>query len=188
VTAAQGGSPNCPPNPAGLLDDNVVARLDEVGQQWTPDLSRPRLPAQGPQNDLPVTPVSATATSGRAQSAVDGINDSHYYTVWQSSEDLPQSVTLDLGEVQDRIGMLLYVPKYQVPGTPVADGSITAFTVLTSADGESYTEAATGTWESDPTMKIVTFEPVAARYVRPLVEAAEGGGPAATETSVGRAP
>ena len=118
----------------------------------------------------------------------NGINDNHYYTVWQSSADLPQSVTLDLGEVQDRIGMLLYVPKCEVPATPAAEGSITAFTVLTSVDGESYTEAATGTWESDPTMKVATFEPVAARYVRLRAEAAEGGAAAATEISVGRAP
>jgi alpha-L-fucosidase len=95
---------------------------------------------------------------------------------------------LDLGEVQDQIGMLLYVPQYRATATPVVDGSISAFTVLTSADGDSYAEAAAGVWEADPTVKVVTFDPVAARYVRLQAEAATGEYAAATEISVGRAP
>jgi len=73
---------NCPPNPAGLLDDNIVQRLAEVGARWSPDLSRPPLPAQPAQNERPVTPVGASATSGYAPAAIDGINDSNDYTVW----------------------------------------------------------------------------------------------------------
>jgi alpha-L-fucosidase len=179
---------NCPPNPAGRLDDNIVQRLAEVGARWSPDLSRPPLPAQPPQNDLPVTPVGATASSGSAEAAVDGINDSEYYTVWESDPGLPQSITLDLGQVEPDIGILLYVPKYEVVATPVSDGSISSYSILTSVDGANFTEVAAGTWPADPSMKVATFEPVAARYVRLEAHEALGNYAAATEISVGRRP
>lgn len=55
---------NCPPNPEGLLDDNIVNRLTEVGQLWNPDTSRALLPQQGPQIEIPITPLVAAAASG----------------------------------------------------------------------------------------------------------------------------
>ncbi|UCE08538.1 MAG: alpha-L-fucosidase, partial [bacterium] len=76
---------NCPPNPDGKLDDNIVNRLKDVGLVWNPNMSRPPLPPQGSQNERPITPVSATATSGNAAYAIDGLNDRFYYSVWQTS-------------------------------------------------------------------------------------------------------
>jgi alpha-L-fucosidase len=179
---------NCPPNPEGLLDDNIVQRLAEVGERWSPDPSRPPLPEQPPQNVLPVTPARASSSSGQAAVAIDGLNDSHYYSVWESSAGLPADITLDLGEVESDIGILLYVPKYVVTATPVTDGAITSYSVLTSVDGEVFTEATSGTWPADSSMKVATFAPVDARYVRLVAEAAEGDFAAATEISVGRRP
>ena len=49
----------------------------------------------------PVTPATATATSGTALNAIDGMVDwaggVAVQTLWVASGSLPQSVTLDLG-------------------------------------------------------------------------------------------
>jgi alpha-L-fucosidase len=179
---------NCPPNPAVLLDDNIVQRLAEVGARWSPDLSRPPLPSQPPQNELPVTPVGTSATSGWPERAIDGINDSDYYSVWESSPGLPESITLDLGQVEPDIGILLCVPAYEIVATPLTDGAITTYSISTSTDGQSFTEATAGSWPADTAMKVATFGPVAARYVRLEAQAAVGNYAAATEISVGRRP
>ena len=76
---------NCPPNRDGLLDATIVARLADVGKMWSPDASRSPLPSQGLQIDHPYTPVAATATSGTATSAIDGINDTNRFTIWQTT-------------------------------------------------------------------------------------------------------
>ncbi|MGC4090234.1 MAG: discoidin domain-containing protein [Polyangiaceae bacterium] len=176
---------NCPPNRDGLLDDAIVSRLAEVGAAWSPDPSRPPLPAQGPQNSHPYTPVSASATSGRAVSAIDGINDWSYYTVWTSAGALPQSVTLDLGESKPDVGFLGYVPRYVADQGPSSEGAITSYRVLVSVDGSEFSEAARGEWAPDARMKARAFGPVPARYVRLEALAANGAYAAATEITVG---
>ena len=50
--------------------DAIVELLRDVGASWTPNLARPPLPAQPPQNEHPYTPVSATATSGDANAVL----------------------------------------------------------------------------------------------------------------------
>src|SRR4029077_2255899 len=75
---------NCPPNSDGLFDPAIVDALASYGQAWTPNPSRPPLPAQGLSNDFPYMPVSATATSGTAYSAIDGVDDLANFSVWQS--------------------------------------------------------------------------------------------------------
>jgi alpha-L-fucosidase len=74
---------NCPPNRTGTLDAAIVTRLGEVGAMWSPNTSRPTLPAQGAQIEYPYTAASATATSGTAASAIDGINDYNRNTIWR---------------------------------------------------------------------------------------------------------
>ena len=179
---------NCPPNRQGLMDAAIVTRLTEVGQAWSPNTSRPPLPSQGTQIEFPYTPVSATSTSGNAANAaraIDGINDYNRYTIWRSSGALPQSVTLDLGSTKPDVGLLGYVPEY-VTNAAVTAGAITSYAVLVSTDGTTFTEATSGTWAADRKMKVATFGPVAARYVRLEARAASGGSVAvATEVSVG---
>ena len=41
---------NCPPNRDGLLPAGIVTLLRNVGAAWTPNASRPPLPAQGPRS------------------------------------------------------------------------------------------------------------------------------------------
>jgi alpha-L-fucosidase len=176
---------NCPPNRDGLLDASMVAILTQVGSLWNPNLERAPLPAQGAQNDLPYTPVGASATSGYAANAIDGVDTYNVYSVWQSSGALPQSITLDLGVERPDVGILNYVPLYSGRESPSTDGAITAYAVLTGSNGNDFTVATTGAWPANTAMKTAVFGPVAARYVRLEARAATGNSAAATEITVG---
>jgi alpha-L-fucosidase len=177
---------NCPPNREGLLDREIVARLRDVGRAWSPNLSRPPLPAQGPQNEQPYTPVSAAATSGDANSAIDGKNDQMVITLWEPPGPLPQSITLDLGHVRPDVGWLGCVPRYYDERSSV-EGNVTAYRVLTSTDGNEFSEAARGSWAADGRMKVAAFAPTPARFVRFEIRASSGRA-AVTELTVGARP
>lgn len=174
---------NCPPSRAGTLDAAIVELLRQVGAAWKPDAARPPLPAQGPQNEHPYTPVAATATSGDASAAIDGKNDSGFHSMWQPTGALPQHVTLDLGQVRADVGWLGCAPS-ATGDSSTTTGNVTSFRVLVSSDGAAFTEAAAGTWAADGKMKAATFGPVAARYVRFEVRTANGS-PAVNEVTVG---
>lgn len=173
---------NCPPNPNGKLDTNIVNRLAEIGKAWSPNLSRAPLPAQPTPLEHPVTPVSATATSGTAANAIDGMSDwvsgKAVQTLWQSAAGLPQSVTMDLGAVWTPIDMLTYLPRFDHTGdvaSPfITTGNITGYNIYVSTDGKAFTRVANGTWSGDKTVKRARFAPVSARYVRLEATSAAG--------------
>ncbi len=173
---------NCPPNRDGLLDADIVTELAQVGAAWSPDPTRPPLPPQGRLIEHPYTPISATATSGVAANAIDGRNDTSVHTVWQTTAALPQSVTLDLGQIYPDIGMLTYVPPYSAAsgGAGVSTGAVTSYGILVSHDGATFTEATSGDWPADGKLKTAIFGPVAARYVRFEARAAMGSAVAIT--------
>jgi alpha-L-fucosidase len=178
---------NCPPNRDGKLDAAIVARLRDVGAAWTPNAARPPLPAQGPQNERPYTPIAATASSGDAGAAIDGKNDTDFISMWRPTGALPQAITLDLGRVRPDVGWLGCVPRYHKEKSS-AEGNVTSYRILTSSDGSQFAEAAAGSWPADGRMKVAAFGPVPARYVRFEVRAANGGSPAITELTVGGRP
>src|SRR5262249_29187369 len=106
---------NCPPNRQGVLDAAIDSRLGEVGAAWSKDTARAPLPPRGRQMEHRNTPLSATAPSGTAANAIDGINDNYTSqpnTIWRTSGALPQSITIDLGAMKPDVGMLDYVPEY----------------------------------------------------------------------------
>ena len=174
---------NCPPNRDGILDATIVTLLRSVGAAWSPNRARPPLPAQGPQNEHPYTPVSATASSGDANNAIDGKNDTEFISMWEPKAALPQSITLDLGRVQPDVGWLGCVPRYHREKSG-KDGNVTSYRVLTSTDGNNFSEATAGTWAADGRMKVAIFGPTPARYVRFEIRAANRS-PAVTEITVG---
>jgi len=176
---------NCPPNTDGQLDTNIVNRLEDVGLVWSPDYSRPLLPPQQSQIEHPITPVSATATSGDAYNAIDGKNDRIGYTVWQSSSSLPQSITIDLGMEYSNVSILSCVPKYVTWNPPMEQGSIQSYRIYKSTNGTDFTEIASGTWNGDTDMKVATFLPTNARYIRLEALSAVEGFAAATEIAIG---
>ncbi|MDK1347672.1 alpha-L-fucosidase [Streptomyces sp. 378] len=170
---------NCPPNRNGLLDTNVVNRLAEVGAAWSPNTSRPPLPAQLLRAEHPVTPVSAYATGFHTGEgplhAIDGLSDVRYETCWSTwSLPLPQSITIDLGGVWSNVSTLEYLPK-QWNRTDATDGDITSYTILTSTDGVTFTQVATGTWAGNRKTKLVEWPNRNVGFVRIQVNAATGG-------------
>lgn len=177
---------NVPPNQDGKLDKNIVRRLKEVGQIWSPNLNRPSLPKQEAQIDKPITPESASATSGKAEYAIDGLNDRYYYTVWESTDSLPQSITIDLGEKYCGIDIMTYVPKYRPVIIPMTKGSITSYKISTSLDNIDFNDIKHGEWKGDTKMKVVTFDPVDARYIKLEVLSANNNFAAATEIAIGK--
>jgi len=177
---------NCPPNPDGKIDDNIVIRLAEVGQVWSPDPTRHPLPPQALQIEYPITSVAAYATSGNPEYAIDGLNDRYYYSVWQTTAPLPQSITIDLGREYGDVSILGYVPKYQPYINPLTEGSIKKYTVSISTDNRNFTEVASGEWNGDINLKVVTFPPAKARYIRLEAITAVDDFAAATEIAIGR--
>ncbi|MGW0500497.1 RICIN domain-containing protein [Streptomyces sp. NPDC003007] len=170
---------NCPPNRNGLLDTNVVNRLAEVGAAWSPNTSRPPLPAQLLRAEHPVTPVSAYATGFHTGEgplhAIDGLSDVRYETCWSTwSLPLPQSITIDLGGVWSNVSTLEYLPK-QWNRTDATDGDITSYTILTSTDGVTFTQVAAGTWAGNRKTKLVEWPNRNVGFVRIQVNAATGG-------------
>ncbi|MDU0202877.1 NPCBM/NEW2 domain-containing protein [Paenibacillus sp. MAH-36] len=174
---------NVSPNPDGELDDNVVNRLAEIGQAWSPNASRPPLPGQPIVMEHPITANSATATSGTASNAIDGFMDyigTYVETVWQTTTSLPQSISLDLGYTYNNINMLNYLPSQNL-----SQGMITSYQLYASEDGTNFTPVTSGTWDGDKTMKRVTFPSQTARYFKMQVSGAVGGFAAAGELEVG---
>ena len=173
----------------GVLDAAAVTQLGLVPKYWTPNAARAPLPAQLPKIDIPLTAVSATATSGDAALAVDGLNDSSKgpfgETLWTSTGTLPQSVTIDLGQVYDGIDMLEYLPQRW---TGTTNGNITSYTIYASSDGTTFTKVTSGTWPASPdynnllSPQRVQFTATNARYWKLEADAVAGGG---TEAIIG---
>ena len=132
---------NCPPNRDGLLDAAIVTRLGEVGAAWSPNASRPPLPAQGAADRIPVHAGGATATSGTAANAIDGINDNDRNTIWRRRARCRSRSRSISAQMQPDVGMLGYVPEYvaNVGASTTARSRRTA--ILTSTNGTTFTEA-----------------------------------------------
>jgi alpha-L-fucosidase len=193
---------DCPPNPQGKLDSAIVTILGQVPSSWTPNVSRAALPAQPQKIEIPITAVSATATSGSAAPAIDGYNDGpaginntlhgtgHGESLWKSTGSLPQSVTINLGKSYDNIDMLEYLPQRH---TGTTAGNITSYKIYVSTDNTTFTQVATGTWPADPSYhglispQRAEFAPQTAQYVRLEATAVAGGGTSAIigEVAVG---
>lgn len=177
---------NCPPNSKGRLDENIVNRLKEIGENWQPDFSHLPLPEQDYFIEYYVTPVSAYASSGYPYYAIDGLNDRIFYTYWDSDENLPQSITIDLGKEYDDINSLIYVPKYIPFLKPQNDGSIKSYKIYVSSDNKNFTEIMSGEWKGDHYTKVVKFSPVKTRYIRLEAITAVNGHAVITEIGIGR--
>lgn len=123
---------------------------------------------------VPQTQMSATATSEEegsdpAKDAIDGSTGSIWHTAWDLTEDdeLPQSITIDLGGTYD-IMKLTYLPRQD--GNP--NGTITEYKLYASTDGEEFEEITSGIWEDNDSEKSVRIDPVEASHIK--LEAIQG--------------
>lgn len=115
---------------------------------------------------IPQSAMTATASSYQPgyepANAIDGNPDTMWHTEWSPIRAYPpQSITLNLGGTYNVSG-LLYLPRQD--GNP--NGIITSYEVLTSTDGTTFTQAASGSWAQDQTLKQATFPAQQAHYVR----------------------
>lgn len=177
---------NCPPNRSGLLDNAIVNRLAEIGKSWKPNLTRKSLPKQLPVVEYPISPVSASATSGNAMLAIDGLNDwikgPRFQTLWQSDTTLPQSITIDFGTVYKNIDMLMYLPWKEAGNTT---GNITSYKIYVSENDTDFKQVFEGSWDNDQRIKRAQFAPQTARYLRLEVTEANGGLAVIGELTIG---
>ncbi|MFC7406530.1 discoidin domain-containing protein [Georgenia alba] len=134
---------------------------------------------------VPRDGLSATATTehgfdrGWTYGAEHAVDD-RPETVWSSrfgpSPGLPQSVTVDLGSVQQVQG-LTYQPR--LDGN--TSGMVTDHRISVSRDGTSFTDVAEGVWDLSSSTKVAAWDRVPARYVR--LEATADGACSATATA-----
>ena len=154
-----------------------TAQFDDV--KITPSGPHPRF--------LPHASMTATATSAHTRNlrgyefSVPNAIDDRPETMWSSEFDppapLPQAIMLDLGRRQNVQG-LTYQPR--LDANP--NGRITAYEVLLSNDGQSFTTVAQGNWPVTTGTKVVSWSVRPARYVR-LVTKGASGSPATAAAS-----
>ncbi|MDD9265488.1 endo-alpha-N-acetylgalactosaminidase family protein [Paenibacillus sp. MAHUQ-63] len=123
---------------------------------------------------IPQEQMTATATgeeteneNNSASNVVDGTSSTIWHTKWDSSNSLPQSITLDLGGSY-QVSQLDYLPRQDGQ----SNGFIKSYNIYTSTDGVNFTKAATGNWDQSAAQKSVTFKPVTATHVK--LEAVQG--------------
>ncbi|WP_188114752.1 S-layer homology domain-containing protein [Paenibacillus sp. B2(2019)] len=131
-------------------------------------------------NKIPQSSMTATATSeetgkDEARFAIDGDPLTMWHTKWDKSDVLPQSITLNLGDVY-KVNRLSYLPR----STGGTSGIITKYNVYVSMDGTNFTKVTSGTWPFDTRLKQVTFDPIKAQYIQlEAIEAYNGWATAA---------
>jgi hypothetical protein len=102
--------------------------------------------------------------------AVDGDIGTFWHSEYSPPTPLPQSITLNLGEVK-QISKIDYQPRFD--GN--LNGTILDHKVYVSTDGQTFTKVAAGTWALDARLNTATFEAVQAPYVRLEGHRASGG-------------
>ena len=116
--------------------------------------------------DLPLDSASATAGSSQSgqgpEKALDGDTSTLWHSQWSAGHNRADHwFVIDYGKEYMMDG-LRYLPR-QTGGT---NGIITEYKIEVSTDGVTYTEAATGEWDSSTSWKTADFEPVKARYMK----------------------
>lgn len=181
---------NCMPNRDGLLDELYIDMLAEIGTKWKANANRPILPDQGPQIWETVPIESITASSGQAENLIAGtkIAGGNYYE-WEADEKFPQTIIIDLGKITENIGTLLVVNKHQCkPGPEMAltDGNIKKWILFISGDGVTYKKVTDENVLSSPGYTSIGFKPKTIRYLKLVIQDAEGGRAIINEIEVGK--
>lgn len=167
------------PQAALAAEVNVsTSRLPALGEGEPPSDPGPAFPHLVPQSQM-----TATATSQQpgyeAGKAIDGNCGTMWHQSWSPYTPPPQSITLDLGQAYDTIGLV-----YQPRQDGNSNGIITDYEVAVSSDGTSFTPVASGTWAGNATTKTAEWSATSARYVRLTANAGVNGHMSAAELNV----
>ncbi len=162
----------------GTYQARVTVTYDEGGLRWIATENVPVYLDVVPRDQMTATTTSAQS-GYPASNAIDGKPSTLWHTSWSPRVYPPQSITLDLGGAYDVRG-LQYLPRQD--GNP--NGDITAYKVLVSTDGTTFTEVAGGMWALDGTQKQADFTAAGVRYVRLEADDAGNGYVAAAEINV----
>ncbi|WP_028546449.1 NPCBM/NEW2 domain-containing protein [Paenibacillus taiwanensis] len=109
-----------------------------------------------------------SSSNNAAAYAFDEDTNSIWHSQWNKPNQYPYHITAKYVN-PSTFTKLTYLPRQTEE-----NGIITKYRILTSLDGVSFNEAATGTWAKDKTEKTATFTPTLAKYVR--LEVPQGGG------------
>ncbi len=167
---------NCAPNREGRMDDNIIRRLKEIGEAWTPPAPLATIPQQWKDwpRPFPADRKAESLTLGKAatasnvyqnhpsavgKKAVDGDPATRWSTDGTQSQ---ATLTIDLGAPQ-RIGEAYLSEPY---------GRVLAFELQYLREGKWHTFARGGKIGSGLQME---FPPVTAEKVRLNITDAPGG-------------
>ncbi len=108
----------------------------------------------------------------KVENAVDGRPETVWQSEWEPRQELPQSVTIELGGFYD-VGGIVYQPRLNNSRT----GMITKYNVYLSSNGVDFEKVKSGTWKTGTSTKIALLDDdveanTVARFVR--FEAVEG--------------
>lgn len=129
--------------------------------------------------------ISATASSYQKdgsdpKNVLDNIPSSIWHTDW-SITTLPHWIDLEFNEAMS-VNALTYLPRQS--GT---NGNVTGYKIQVSDDGITYSDIKTGTWASNSSEKVASFETVTTKHIRLVVTASVGNFGTASEIKIARA-
>lgn len=154
--------------------DNIRAEDEEAS--WNP------VPSEGFSVTSDNENAFAYGKEGPAYLAFDGNTATHWHSNYTPKQELPASITVDMG-AEYEIEKMLYLPRQDGQ----TNGIITAYTLSVSPDGEEYRQVAAGTLADDAAQKEIAFDAVKARYVKFTATEGKGGFASAAEITFCRA-
>lgn len=179
---------NCMPNRDGLLDSTTVNLLEEIGEQWTPDLQRPALDIkkEGLIYSVPIADVQAS--SGKAENLIDASQYGVEYRHWVSDSSAVQTITLDLGANYEKLNRIQIIPNHRCkpgPETSLSEGSILHLITYTSENNIDFIKVAENTWAASGQYREVIFPESSARYIKLEILETNGENAIIAEIDVG---
>ncbi|WFD88545.1 alpha-N-acetylglucosaminidase TIM-barrel domain-containing protein [Clostridium perfringens] len=135
---------------------------------------------------LPQGNMKATATSehpdvgneGLAKFAIDGKENTIWHTKYNPVDNLPQSITLELGGSYE-INKFTYLPR-----SGSKNGNITKYEFHVSEDGNDFRKVSEGNWEDSGSLKTLKFNSTKATHVKLVALEGVGGFASAAELNV----
>ena len=150
-----------------------IVALTEAGNRG-PWSSAAEINAYGVESFAPRNGWTATADSVQDTHVPGNVLDGDVSTYWHTeytptTAPLPHTITINM-QATYLVDALAYNPRQD--GSP--NGNIGQYQIWTSTNGNNFIQVSSGTWNDDASLKLATFPPVQASYIR-LVALTEAG-------------